>query len=211
MGADNIIEAVIVTPSGEVLRVNECQNEDLFWAVRGGGGGTFGIIISVTVKVYKMPSAMLMGIEVSPKNNISTKEWYSLIARMHGEFPQLQKSGVHGYYTLSSSPMSFNVALLQYNTGKKTSDTLLAPMQKFLREASATASSQFTEQWASSWYDLVKNIPLYGSTGKVHSTRSSRFIPRRAMKDTQSLAKALDAIMAPDSLSRVCTAFIETS
>ncbi|KAJ5593364.1 hypothetical protein N7537_010268 [Penicillium hordei] len=202
MGADNIIEAVIVTPSGEVLRVNECQNEDLFWAVRGGGGGTFGIIISVTVKVYKMPSAMLMGIVVSPKNNISTKEWYSLVARMHGEFPQLQKSGVHGYYTLSSSPMSFNVALLQYNTGNKTSDTLLAPMRKILREASATASSQFTKQWASSWYDLVKNIPLYGSTGKVHSTRSSRFIPRREMKDTQSLAKALDAIMAPDSLSR---------
>ncbi|CAG8897608.1 unnamed protein product [Penicillium egyptiacum] len=201
MGADNIIEAVIVTPSGEVLNVNDCQNEDLFWAIRGGGGGTFGIIISVTVKAYKMPSTMLMGIDVSPKDNTSTKDWYSLVARMHGEFPQLQNSGVHGYYTLSSSPMSFNVALLQYNAGNKTSDTLLIPMRKLLSAANATVSANFTEQWASSWYDLVKNIPLYGSTGKVHSTRSSRFIPRRAMKDTESLAKALEAIMAPDSLS----------
>ncbi|KAJ5681032.1 hypothetical protein N7536_012171 [Penicillium majusculum] len=201
MGADNIIEAVIVTPSGEVLTASHCQNEDLFWAIRGGGGGTFGIIISVTVKAYKMPSTMLMGIQVSARNNISSKEWYSLVARMHGEFPQLQKSGVYGYYTMSSSPMSFTVALLQYNTGNKTSDTLLRPMRKILKEANATASSQFTKQWAPSWYDLVKDIPLYGGTGKVHSTRSSRFIPRRAMKDTQLLARTLDAIMAPDALS----------
>ncbi len=35
MAADNILEMRIVSPSGEFLTVNECQNQDLFWAIRG--------------------------------------------------------------------------------------------------------------------------------------------------------------------------------
>jgi len=35
MAADNILEMEIVSPSGHILTVNECQNQDLFWALRG--------------------------------------------------------------------------------------------------------------------------------------------------------------------------------
>lgn len=35
LAADQVLEIEIVTPKGEVLVVNECQNEDLFWAMRG--------------------------------------------------------------------------------------------------------------------------------------------------------------------------------
>jgi FAD/FMN-containing dehydrogenase len=35
MAADRVLEMEVVTPTGEVLTVNECQNTDLFWALRG--------------------------------------------------------------------------------------------------------------------------------------------------------------------------------
>lgn len=35
LGADNVLEVEIISPSGEFLTLNECQNQDLFWAVRG--------------------------------------------------------------------------------------------------------------------------------------------------------------------------------
>lgn len=35
LGSDQVSEVEIVTPSGEILIANECQNTDLFWAVRG--------------------------------------------------------------------------------------------------------------------------------------------------------------------------------
>ena len=196
-----------MTPNGDVLKANSCQNEDLFWAVRGGGGSTFGIIISVTVKAFKMPSTTLIGVNVSPRSGISSKEWYSLVAKMHGEFPRLQDIGVHGYYTLSRS--AFSVALLQYNAGNQTNDGLLMPLRKMLKSANSTVSSQFTSQWAPTWYDLVKDIPLYGSTGKTHSARTSRFLSRQTVQDTQSLAKALEAISEPDSLTGVSIVFIK--
>ena len=35
MGADQVLEMEIVTPGGDILTVNECQHQDLFWAMRG--------------------------------------------------------------------------------------------------------------------------------------------------------------------------------
>jgi len=35
LAADNVLEMEIVTPKGDLLTINECQNQDLFWAMRG--------------------------------------------------------------------------------------------------------------------------------------------------------------------------------
>lgn len=107
MGADNIMEAEIVTSTGDVLTASACQNEDIFWAIRGGGGGTFGVILSVTVKAYPIPSMKSSGFDISANNGTATKDWWNLIARFHQQLPKLQDSGVHEYYTMSS-PRTFS-------------------------------------------------------------------------------------------------------
>lgn len=50
-GADNILEASIVTPSGDLVTANEHQHLDLFWTILGGGGGTFGVIVEATTQM----------------------------------------------------------------------------------------------------------------------------------------------------------------
>jgi len=47
----------VVIANGTLLTVNSCTNEDLFWALRGGGGGTFGIVTRVVHKAHDPPSA----------------------------------------------------------------------------------------------------------------------------------------------------------
>ena len=42
----------MVTADGVHRTANAYQNSDLFWALRGGGGGTFGVVTSVTYKTY---------------------------------------------------------------------------------------------------------------------------------------------------------------
>jgi FAD/FMN-containing dehydrogenase len=54
--SDNILAATIVDADGEILQVSENENSDLFWAIRGGGGGNFGIITSYTFIVRPAPS-----------------------------------------------------------------------------------------------------------------------------------------------------------
>jgi FAD/FMN-containing dehydrogenase len=50
--ADNVVELEVVTPDGKFQKVSECNNPELFWAFRGGGGGTYGIVTGGTIKVY---------------------------------------------------------------------------------------------------------------------------------------------------------------
>jgi len=54
--SDNILAATIVNAKGKILYVSENENPDLLWAIRGGGGGNFGIVVSYTFKVRPAPS-----------------------------------------------------------------------------------------------------------------------------------------------------------
>ena len=54
-GAGGILQAEVVTADGKVLVANQCQNKDLFWAIKGGGGGTFGVVSKLTLKTHKLP------------------------------------------------------------------------------------------------------------------------------------------------------------
>lgn len=53
MAADNVLSFELITPIGEFITANSITNSDLLWALRGGGGGSFGVVTSVTVKAYK--------------------------------------------------------------------------------------------------------------------------------------------------------------
>jgi FAD/FMN-containing dehydrogenase len=51
--SDNLLAATIVTADGRARRVDEDTNEDLHWACRGGGGGNFGIVTSLTLQAHR--------------------------------------------------------------------------------------------------------------------------------------------------------------
>jgi FAD/FMN-containing dehydrogenase len=53
--AANLLEAEVVTADGIVRLVNACTHPDLFWAIKGGGGGSFGVITRVTLRVHALP------------------------------------------------------------------------------------------------------------------------------------------------------------
>jgi FAD/FMN-containing dehydrogenase len=56
--AGNMLEAEVVLASGEIVVANEAQHADLFWALRGGGGGTFGVVTRLTMRTYPMPGTL---------------------------------------------------------------------------------------------------------------------------------------------------------
>ncbi len=53
--AGNLLEAEVVTADGEIRIANARNNPDLFWALKGGGGGSFGVITRVTVRTHDLP------------------------------------------------------------------------------------------------------------------------------------------------------------
>ena len=53
--AANLLEAEVVTADGTVRIANAVQNPDLFWALKGGGGGTFGVVTRLTLRTHPLP------------------------------------------------------------------------------------------------------------------------------------------------------------
>ncbi|KAH8688636.1 oxidoreductase [Talaromyces proteolyticus] len=53
LSADLVLQFKVVTADGTLVTANNHQNPDLFWALRGGGGGTFGVVVSVTMRVFE--------------------------------------------------------------------------------------------------------------------------------------------------------------
>eukprot|EP01064_Diplonema_japonicum_P009262 TRINITY_DN16730_c0_g1_i1.p1 TRINITY_DN16730_c0_g1~~TRINITY_DN16730_c0_g1_i1.p1 ORF type:complete len:530 (+),score=127.96 TRINITY_DN16730_c0_g1_i1:46-1635(+) len=58
LGADAIRAATIVLASGRVLKINDCRHEELFRAIRGGGGNAFGVLTSLTFQLFPDPGAV---------------------------------------------------------------------------------------------------------------------------------------------------------
>ncbi|KAF0326455.1 FAD binding domain protein [Colletotrichum asianum] len=168
MGADSIIEATVVTPTGDIITANECQNSDVFWAIRGSGGGTFGVITELTVKAHPMPQATtwILSVDKSPKTTV--KDWWSLIADLHTELPALQAG-----------------------------EALARPVMSRLQDAASevTVSSNIT--YFSDWFTVYEMLPVAAMSGAAGGGGAtvSRLIPAAPLTDNvQKMAQVLEAV-----------------
>jgi FAD/FMN-containing dehydrogenase len=62
---DNLLSADIVTADGQLRKVSATENEDLFWAIRGGGGN-FGIVTSLEYRLHPVGPMVLGGLISHP-------------------------------------------------------------------------------------------------------------------------------------------------
>jgi len=62
---DNLLSADVVTAAGELVRANETEHPDLFWAIRGGGGN-FGVVTSFELKLHPVGPQVIAGLIVHP-------------------------------------------------------------------------------------------------------------------------------------------------
>ncbi|KAK0490009.1 FAD-binding domain-containing protein [Armillaria luteobubalina] len=64
LAADNVLEFEIVTANSTYLRVNEEEHADLFWALRGGGAGSWGVVVSATFRTFPTFTATISHLSV---------------------------------------------------------------------------------------------------------------------------------------------------
>lgn len=82
LASDNVIEMEMVDANGQLLVINNATQSDLFWALRGGGGGNFGIVTKFQFKMYSAPTSIVyVFYEYSFRKDFSSfyRSWQSFI------------------------------------------------------------------------------------------------------------------------------------
>ncbi|CAO2187069.1 unnamed protein product [Urochloa humidicola] len=63
IAADNVLDATLIDAGGRVL-TRDTMDDDVFWAIRGGGGGSWGVVYSWTLQLVTVPNTVtVLGVD----------------------------------------------------------------------------------------------------------------------------------------------------
>jgi hypothetical protein len=106
LGVDQVMEYKVVTADGALKVANAVSNPDLFWALRGGGGGTFGVVVEATIKAHVSPKMSVAVAWINTTDPNDSKSMYPALAWLHTQFPAMGDNGMTVYYFASPTAMS---------------------------------------------------------------------------------------------------------
>ncbi|KAF9461436.1 isoamyl alcohol oxidase [Collybia nuda] len=203
LGADQLLEATVVLASGQIVTASACQNQKLFFALRGGGGGTYGIVTSATVKAHPSNPWIAQVLTMAPFSDISIPDFMKAVAIIYGAYPDLNDGGFSGYGAWavgSPTPVfaNFTTGLTQVLAVANKSlaevvDIFAPTMAKLVQynETSLDISVSYIPFPSyQSYYSTLSGVQqLVGTSGAV----GSRLLDRRALTtDPAALAKMLN-------------------
>lgn len=180
----------IVTADGKLRKISECSNPDLFWAVRGGGGGTWGVVTQITYQTR--PSTPIYNAGVSFSTDINNSTFLDMLTLWTKSAPVLEDLGVGGATILLPGSLSGILVLPSSEASWNSLETALRPVSEWLVQQNV-GSITYTNY--TSWYDFyMKSFwtpdTVAGSDGGGSSP--SRIIPRHYYEnEPERLAETL--------------------
>ncbi|KAF2436679.1 FAD-binding domain-containing protein [Tothia fuscella] len=106
LGVDQFLEFKVVTADGEIKVANDAVNQDLFWALRGGGGSTFGVVVEATVKAYPNERITAADFFITTKGSPYSDGLWSAYTYFTSQMPSMVKAGVSGYFYIQPNSIS---------------------------------------------------------------------------------------------------------
>ncbi|KAG9681292.1 FAD-binding domain-containing protein, partial [Aureobasidium melanogenum] len=209
LAADNIFQVTVATTEGKLIVANETQHEDLLFAVRGGGGGQYGVVTEYVLKLHPRPINAFTG-QLSMYANSSAAEnntWRALAAIV-SELPSLMDDGITGSAFVADGPAAlaflpslqspptgaaFTAQFIAFNTSGHNMD---AQLRSFISRISQVYGndSAITFSWSGATLSnatfpssVPSGVPSIAGGGNVMSSRllgrKELSIPPKALQE----------------------------
>ncbi|KAK0475870.1 FAD-binding domain-containing protein [Armillaria novae-zelandiae] len=186
LAADNVLEFEVVTANSTYLKVNDKQNTDLFWALRGGGAGSWGVLVSATFRTFATFNATISQVSIVANDTVAIGSIIATHAKHIFDWDDLH---VGQFFTADTHTLS----LLSYFPRISLNDAAAAlkPLLDDVEVFGQIVEQQFNEVNINDAIKVVDDV--VGSNGVI----GSRLIPESAYRNH------------PDAFGHVYTRLLE--
>lgn len=208
MAADNVLEWELVTGEGEHVIATPERNSDLYWALSGGGPGTYGVVLSLTAKLH--PEGPVAGAALAFDNSQVGNETYWKGVQQWFEFLPSIIKGTNNTIQYVVWDDRFDAQSMNF-LDQHSSDVekLMAPFLSDLEDLGIRHN--LTTSDSKTYFDHFSDYygPLPYGSQPASTILNSRLVPERVMTNPHANEKWVDAIrtvLASGELLMGCTA-----
>ena len=201
LAVDNVLSYHAVLANGSAVVASACSHPDLFWALRGGGGGTFAVVTSVTYRLH--PVAATTGVFVMIYMVQGQTSAVLLLDAWLAATPGLTNSAAHGvvwggyFYGGVNNDTSYWEAVLMCNGTQTAANTSLASFVSFVGahpEHFYVATYSVTSYpSALAWHQAITG-GVTDATGN-NVALASRLVPSAVCSDPAARASAVATLV----------------
>lgn len=188
LAADNALEYEVVTADGRFLTASRTRNSDLYWALSGGGGGNYGVVVSLTAKTF--PDKKIGGVALSFFSaTVPQDKFWAGIDAFHAALPGMVNAGSMVVYYFT--PTFFMIApLTAYGKSEAEVRQIIAPFVAKLNALNVTHTATYSE--TANYYDHYDKYfgPLPNGAIQVGIAQyGGRLVPRQVLESPVPAAK----------------------
>lgn len=215
LAVDNVLQYIVVTADGQVQTANSESNTDLFWALRGGGGGTFGVVIETTYAVHPATSVISVVYNLTMNPLLRTaKARQAATADFVSKMAQYQSNWTHrgwaGYTFIQETQITFAQFLPSNDlaAAKQDMQGMIAYITKNTNYVSIPIAPLVLTPNFEVWRQVILRAGASNTPIAYSERLASRLIPTSAFS-TPALQRQLGADVAVALASNSNTAQLE--
>ncbi|KAL4916778.1 hypothetical protein BDW62DRAFT_202440 [Aspergillus aurantiobrunneus] len=201
LASDQILEAHVILADGSVVIANPCSHRDLFTALRGGGGGTYGVVVSITIKAFPSKPVVAHSLVLVPQSTHPLDPLLDAITDLYAVFPDLSDAGFSGYgsWSVNYSVNTFGNSSAGYRHALAAMDKPLPEVKAVLNPVLERLASYDSIEVEVEWFEFPSYSAYYRALSGVHQPTgvlefalASRMFDRKSLtSDRQALRRVI--------------------
>ncbi|KAI3395178.1 hypothetical protein diail_1672 [Diaporthe ilicicola] len=181
MGADQVLVLEVITAAGVFVTATPSLNSDLYWALLGGGGGTFGIVTSAVLKAHPKVPVTTSTFSFASSNNVSAETFWKGFSAYWNRMPVYNEAKTYSYWSILNVADDYVFTMQPFFATNKTIEqyeALVGPFFKNLSDLGIPYNVTETQHFDSFYPAYQSTFGSYDqNTGAVAGLAANRLVP----------------------------------
>jgi hypothetical protein len=197
---DQAVEFEVVTADGRIRTINECTDPDLFWAMRGGGGGNYAVLTAYKFQLHPAVPINVYSFQAKfpkPADITTSKIHRDIITSLARNQTLFAEHGIAGYNFIHKD----KVVLLQIMPSADTEaiKTITAQWHDYLTDYPGLTIGEnkyYSFEKFSDWHKFSETpeISRNGPVG-LGMMIAGRFVPRELFGSNENIDQLVNAVL----------------